>query len=893
MKTLILTLTLLLSFSTFAKSKCESKAQANSQVDALVKVHNSKKSTTAFEASYKGCKAAEDEFDNNKDKYNCIKKVKFKKKKKGFECHILAKKGAKEKLKATCSRGQKFNLDAFKKNESGPRNDYCGGSKGDGAKCWICYVKKEGKRGKAKKVRTSVASCRDGGSVKYKDNSYTIYSSKSDAKDDKLCKKPESHKCFACYKKQGKNKTKFKITKVKSSDPKCDDKSDITKGGKKGWTFVDINSSKEPLKKVCEDNTEKYKYMYCVTKKNGKAKIKAPKKKFVSEKEFRSKYKLSESTKVYSYTKDTKKSIKEKLKKECNNVTDKFKYMYCITTKRGKSKVKAPKKKFASKEEFKTKYNLGEEVKVYSYTKETKKSVKEKVKAECGGGGDPLKFLYCYYNKNKKPKVKVVKKKYASEADFRKDKGIAESVKVYAWNKDNKKSQKEKALLDCPTEDDSNACYYCDPATGIIETVSEDTTKKKGLWKRMVKQEKICENLKRGQIKRLVSKSKYLPLEKFLNGLDKYYSKGILAQMTKNGKKIFKKVKEAPLFATKAEAKSWYGKFGLESNNKCTKCEEYTEVQHAIAKASCKEGWTYNKKGCVCEPPKGNNNLTCEEVLGEKYKKNMKLLTQKEINEWKTLCTKKGGAWKADPEDKTNGLICEFKDFTCPFKKESTMNIPKTCKDYPEIKSYLDDQGKIELLGKKFKITNENFFSLPTTIEEKQTDLKNSLKKYTNISVETSVSGTNYTTKVVSTQPAFSCDGVINITKETAGYTFDIYLELIYSGLTAEKTQYGYIKLKDSDLPGLQVCREEVLEYIDVTKSKSMKYAFSKSRRFVQISSKYDFYYLRLQFGADCSIVKHQFRNLDNLDAEGGVDIKKGKGKKKVTENNKEIFKDE
>jgi hypothetical protein len=202
MKTLILTLTLLLSFSTFAKSSCESKSQANSQVDDLVKVHNSNKSTTAFEVSYKGCNAAIKEFDRNKDKYSCIKKVKYKPGKRGPECHILGRKGAKEKLKGKCARGQKFNKKKFAQDESGARNDYCGGGKGDGAKCWICYVKKEGKRGKAKKVRTEAESCSDGGSVTYKSKSFKIYSSKSSAKEDKLCKKPESHKCYACYKKE-------------------------------------------------------------------------------------------------------------------------------------------------------------------------------------------------------------------------------------------------------------------------------------------------------------------------------------------------------------------------------------------------------------------------------------------------------------------------------------------------------------------------------------------------------------------------------------------------------------------------------------------------------------------------------------------------------------------
>jgi hypothetical protein len=77
-------------------------------------------------------------------------------------------------------------------------------------------------------------------------------------------------------------------------------------------------------------------------------------------------------------------------------------------------------------------------------------------------------------------------------------------------------------------------------------------------------------------LKKIFTKPDYLNLEKLFNDADKYYSKGLGAKLSGNGKKLFKKVDKAPLLSSAEEASSVYSQVGSNEINKCVPKKQRT-----------------------------------------------------------------------------------------------------------------------------------------------------------------------------------------------------------------------------------------------------------------------------------------------------------------------------
>ncbi len=234
----------------------------------------------------------------------------------------------------------------------------------------------------------------------------------------------------------------------------------------------------------------------------------------------------------------------------------KIKAFYCDPETKKIVKVKG---KYASESEARTALGL-EDVKFY----DSKKSAKDdpacqKVKLT------KMKAFYC--DPATKEIVKV-KGKYPSEEEARKQLNIAADIKFYA---DKKSAKDDPACNDVKTPA-SLSCYICDPSTGKTVEINREFAEgndQKQLWDKLVAKESRCEDIKRKHLKKIFTKPAYLSIEKLFNDADKYYSKGLGAKLTGNGKKLFKKVNKAPLFSSSEAAMDAYKQVGTHEINKC------------------------------------------------------------------------------------------------------------------------------------------------------------------------------------------------------------------------------------------------------------------------------------------------------------------------------------
>ena len=89
------------------------------------------------------------------------------------------------------------------------------------------------------------------------------------------------------------------------------------------------------------------------------------------------------------------------------------------------------------------------------------------------------------------------------------------------------KEEKGAETKECVGPVNELACYVCNPKDGKVLELGEEA-KKNGhekMWQRLVKRGKSCDDLSRRKIKKSLTRGTYLEIEKFLNDLDKYYTK--------------------------------------------------------------------------------------------------------------------------------------------------------------------------------------------------------------------------------------------------------------------------------------------------------------------------------------------------------------------------------
>ncbi|MGK0367093.1 MAG: hypothetical protein ACI9QD_000226 [Thermoproteota archaeon] len=370
---------------------------------------------------------------------------------------------------------------------------------------------------------------------------------------------------FKCNKRSFECLFKDERNRKSSIDAKCRrDEVYVTKDHK-----CHCKKGRDLINGKCKKPKKTKKYFYCVVK-DGKKKVLS----FTGTKKD-AKKELKTSKKSYDNV-GRLKSTESKAEND-RRCIDKSKSYVCVV-KKGKTKARGILVKDGKLPEVGSKYSI-----VGTKTFDKKSKAKKDPVCEV----TKVKAFVCARKVGKK-RVIAIKLKGADRAPE-----VGSKYEVVGTIKhENRKTAKDDEA--CAKPEDSLVCYFCDPksANGDIIKVDQQYAKDNGvenMWKRLTKRQKKCSELKRLQVKKALSKTKYVNLEKLLNDATKYYSKGVLAKLSNEGKNIFKRVVKAPLFDTKEKAKSYYGKFAVEGNT----CAPTIIIKKPDSVVLCKE--TYEK----------------------------------------------------------------------------------------------------------------------------------------------------------------------------------------------------------------------------------------------------------------------------------------------------------
>ena len=415
-------------------------------------------------------------------------------------------------------------------------------------KKYVCAVK-------VGKTKVKAVPVKDGKLPKVGDK-YSIVGSethakKRDAKKDEAC---AVEKAFVCAVKKGKKKV-IALAVLNGKIPAKGDKYDVV--------GTEVHSKKRDAKKdpVCKSTTTK---QYVCAVKVGKKKVRA-----VLVKDG----KLPEAGTTYSVvgTETHAKKRDAKKDKACS-----VESQFVCAIKKGKKRIKIL--TIVGSEAIPS---VGQDYDVVGPVYATKKEARKNKKTDCQVVDNNSCFVCAELNDGSKKIVSVAinakrcSKKNISKinADAKEAQNIKEILAI------SKKEGARKLVKACQPSSDLK-CYVCDPSSGNAIELGENARSvgKGKMWDRLIRKKKSCSDLKRRQIKKALTKGKYLEVEKLLNDSKKYYTKGFMKNLTKEGKRVFKRVQKAPLFTSEEEALKYYGQIKVTGNKCAPKAEKCSDV---------------------------------------------------------------------------------------------------------------------------------------------------------------------------------------------------------------------------------------------------------------------------------------------------------------------------